>query len=120
MHRSTRNADLVTSYGLRGTPDPHPSPARRSPSRPSPESAGRTDRDEAARVNHVDHTLTDQTSVIHFVEANSLGGERIGDASCDVLSGPLTGMFSFDAHHPTAPRVFLDPNTGEPAGPQFG
>jgi hypothetical protein len=33
-----------------------------------------------ARVNHVDHTLTDQTSVIHFMHDNWLGGERIGDA----------------------------------------
>ena len=48
-----------------------------------------------ARINHVDHTLTDQTSVIHFVEDNWLGGERIGDGSYDALSGPLTGMFNF-------------------------
>jgi phospholipase C len=66
-----------------------------------------------ARVNHVDHTLTDQTSVIHFVEDNWLAGQRIGDGSYDALSGPLTGMFRFDARRPPAPRVFLDPHTGE-------
>jgi phospholipase C len=67
-----------------------------------------------ARVNYVDHTLTDQTSVIHFVEDNWLGGERIGDGSYDALSGPITGMFDFASPTPTAPRLFLDPDTGEP------
>ena len=67
-----------------------------------------------ARVNHVDNTLTDQTSVIHFVEDNWLGGERIGDGSYDALSGPLTGMFDFASRAPRAPKLFLDPNTGEP------
>jgi phospholipase C len=67
-----------------------------------------------ARVNHVDGTLTDQTSVIHFVEDNWLGGERIGDGSYDALSGPLTGMFDFSSRVPRAPVLFLNPNTGEP------
>jgi phospholipase C len=67
-----------------------------------------------ARVNHVDHTLTDQTSIIHFVEDNWLDGERIGDGSYDELSGPLTGMFDFSARAPRARELFLDPNTGEP------
>jgi phospholipase C len=67
-----------------------------------------------ARVNHVDNTLTDQTSIIHFVEDNWLGGERLGDGSYDALSGPLTGMFNFSGHVGRAPEVFLDPDTGEP------
>jgi phospholipase C len=71
-----------------------------------------------ARVNYVDHTLTDQTSVIHFVEDNWLGGERIGVGSFDQLSGPLTGMFSFGSRKPPAHKLFLDPSTGEPVGTQ--
>jgi phospholipase C len=67
-----------------------------------------------ARVNHVDHTLTDQTSAIHFVEDNWLGGERIGDGSYDELSGPLTGMFNFGSRRPPAPKLVLNPDTGEP------
>jgi phospholipase C len=67
-----------------------------------------------ARVNHVDNTLTDQTSIIHFVEDNWLDGERIGDGSYDELSGPLTGMFNFASRTPRAPDLFLDPSTGEP------
>ncbi|HZE32475.1 MAG TPA: alkaline phosphatase family protein [Actinoallomurus sp.] len=66
-----------------------------------------------SRVNSVDHTLTDQTSVIHFVEDNWLSGERIGDGSFDAISGPLTGMFDF-AGKGTAPKLFLDSSTGEP------
>jgi phospholipase C len=52
--------------------------------------------------------------VIHFVENNWLGRERIGDGSYDELSGPLTGMFSFGSHRPPAARLFLNPDTGEP------
>jgi phospholipase C len=73
-----------------------------------------------ARVNHVDHTLTDQTSVIHFVEDNWVGGERIGDGSYDEFSGPLTGMFNFRGHTRRAPKLFLDPSTGEPINPRSG
>ena len=58
--------------------------------------------------------MTDQTSVIHFVEDNWLGGDRIGGGSYDALSGPLTGMFDFHGRRPPAPKLFLDPNTGEP------
>jgi phospholipase C len=67
-----------------------------------------------ARVNHVDNTLTDQTSVIHFVEDNWLDGERLGGGSYDELSGPLTGMFDFARRAAQAPELFLDPKTGEP------
>jgi phospholipase C len=73
-----------------------------------------------ARVNHVDHTLTDQTSIIHFVEDNWLSGERIGDGSYDDLSGPLTGMFNFRGHTPPAPKLLLHPATGEPVNPRTG
>ncbi len=67
-----------------------------------------------ARTNFVDHTLIDQTSVIHFVENNWMGGQRIGDGSYDALSGPITGMFNFSGNA-RAPKVFLNPGTGEPS-----
>jgi len=64
-----------------------------------------------SRPNFVDHTLTDQTSVIRFIEDNwNLG--RIGDGSFDELAGPLTGMFDFTARR--AGKLFLDRDTGEP------
>jgi phospholipase C len=63
-----------------------------------------------SRSNFVDHTLTDQTSVIRFIEDNWQLG-RIGDGSFDELAGPITGMFDFTARR--AARVFLDRETGQ-------
>jgi hypothetical protein len=40
-----------------------------------------------AKTNYVDSTMTDQTSIINFVEDNWLGGERISSSSFDNLSG---------------------------------
>ena len=65
-----------------------------------------------AKENFVDHTVTDQSSVIHFIEDNWLGGQRIGQGSYDALSGPLNNMFDF-SHARTDGKLFLDPNTGE-------
>nr|BBH94057.1 phospholipase C [Thermogemmatispora argillosa] len=64
-----------------------------------------------ARVNFVDHTVTDQTSILRFIEDNWQLG-RIGDQSFDELAGPLTQMFNFSG--PRAPRLFLDPESGTP------
>ncbi len=65
-----------------------------------------------SRNNYVDHHITDQTSILRFVEDNwSLG--RIGNYSFDALAGSLEGMFNFSAAQPASP-LFLDPNTGRP------
>jgi phospholipase C len=66
-----------------------------------------------ARPNFVDHTITSQTSVIRFIEDNWRLG-RIGDGSFDAVSGSLDGMFDFS--RPSSPRLFLNPDTGEPVG----
>jgi phospholipase C len=63
-----------------------------------------------AKQNYVDHRVTDQTSIIHFIEDN-WATRRIGDYSFDALSGTADGLFDFDDHR-RAPRVFLDPVTG--------
>jgi phospholipase C len=47
-----------------------------------------------ARRNYVDHTITDQSSILRFVEDNWLGSQRI-TGSFDALAGTLDGMFSF-------------------------
>ncbi|MGO4870072.1 MAG: phospholipase C [Roseiarcus sp.] len=65
-----------------------------------------------AKTNFVDHALTDQTSVIRFVEDNWLEGKRIGQGSFDALAGPLDGMF--DWSNGANPKLTLDPKTGEP------
>jgi len=61
-----------------------------------------------AKINYVDHTVTDQSSILRFIEDNwNLG--RIGNGSADAYAGPVLGMFNFSA---TAPAVLLDPTTG--------
>jgi len=65
-----------------------------------------------ARRNYVDHTLTDQSSTIRFIEDNWLGGQRIGNGSFDALAGSINNMFDFS--HPGKMQPFiLDPSSGE-------
>ena len=66
-----------------------------------------------ARSNFVDHTTTDQTSVLRFIEDNWLGGQRIGQGSFDAIANSITQMFDFQAPKNSG-RLYLDPNTGEP------
>jgi phospholipase C len=66
-----------------------------------------------AKQNYVDHTMTDQSSIIRFIEDNWLGSERIGNGSFDAIAGSLNSMFNFSARANTS-RLFLDPNTGLP------
>src|SRR3981189_1197436 len=56
--------------------------------------------------NFVDGTLTDQTSILRFVEDNWHTGQ-IGDGSFDSLAGTLPNMFAFgppDGATPSACR----------------
>ena len=46
------------------------------------------------RTNFVDGTLTDQSSILRFIEDNWSTG-RIGGGSFDALAGPLNNMFDF-------------------------
>jgi phospholipase C len=66
-----------------------------------------------AKQNFVDHTVTDQTSILRFIEDNWLGGQRIGQGSFDSLANSITQMFDFQAARNSG-RLFLDPSTGEP------
>ncbi len=65
-----------------------------------------------AKTNFVDHTLTDQTSVMRFVEDNWLGGQRLGQGSFDAIAGSIDNMF--DWSKAVAPKLVLDPKTGTP------
>jgi phospholipase C len=67
-----------------------------------------------AKRNFVDHTVTDQTSIIHFVEDNWLGGTRIGGGSFDALADSIDQMFDFDREREHDGRLILDPSTGLP------
>jgi phospholipase C len=64
-----------------------------------------------AKPNFVDHTQTDQTSILRFIEDNWKTG-RIGDDSLDERAGTLDTMFDFG---PTPqPPLILNPRTGTP------
>ncbi len=65
-----------------------------------------------ARINYVDHVVTDQTSILQFIEDNWRLG-RLGGQSLDALAGSIAGMFNFGGG-PRAPRLFLNPASGEP------
>lgn len=65
-----------------------------------------------SRANFVDSTLTDQTSILRFIEDNWLGGQRIGGGSFDALAGSLDGMFSWGS--PNSEALLLNPRTGAP------
>jgi phospholipase C len=75
-----------------------------------------------ARSNFVDHTLTDQSSIIRFVEDNWLKGERIGQGSFDALANSITQMFDFsserngqgDGDGNGNQILSLDPSSGKP------
>ncbi len=64
-----------------------------------------------SRQNYVDHTLTEQSSILRFIEDNwDLG--RIGGDSFDAAAGILDQMFDFKRKD-KAQKVFLNPYTGE-------
>ena len=66
-----------------------------------------------ALPNFVDHTVTDQTSVIHFIEDNWLGGQRLGQGSFDAIASSIAQMFNFKQRRNDG-YLFLNPATGEP------
>jgi len=66
-----------------------------------------------AKQNVVDHTVTDQSSMIKFVEDNWKLSPIPG--SFDKVAGSLNGMFDFK-HKPKAGTLLLDPTTGQVVG----
>ena len=68
-----------------------------------------------ARKNYVDHRVTDQSSILRFIEDN-WGLGRIGNGSTDAVAGSINGMLDLDehdrGHHERGSRLILDPATG--------
>ena len=71
-----------------------------------------------AKTNFVDHSVTDQTSSLRFIEDN-WGLESIdepekpaGQGSFDRLAGSVMNMFDFD-NKPNSRRLILDPLSGQ-------
>lgn len=65
-----------------------------------------------ALENFVDHTVTDQSSVIRFIEDNWLRGQRIGGGSFDGVASSISQMFNFSQIR-TDGTLILSPQTGE-------
>jgi phospholipase C len=73
-----------------------------------------------AKQNYVDHTLTDQSSSLRFIEEN-WGLEAIdeltpaaGAGSFDRVAGSVLTMFDFDSNPENKKPLILDPLTGTP------
>ena len=66
-----------------------------------------------ARQNFVDHSVTDQSSVLRFIEDN-WGLGRIGNQSTDAIAGSLLPMFDFSQDKVGERRLILNPSTGQP------
>jgi phospholipase C len=64
-----------------------------------------------SKQNYVDHVITDQSSILQFIEYNwSL--PAIGNGSNDAKAGSLLGLFDFTGKK--APKLVLNPTTGNP------
>jgi phospholipase C len=70
-----------------------------------------------AKHNYVDHTVTDQSSILRFIEDNWVGGQRI-DGSFDSRAGSLLSMFDF--RNPQRGTFLLDESTGLPVNNHGG
>ncbi|MDE2305153.1 MAG: alkaline phosphatase family protein [Gammaproteobacteria bacterium] len=64
-----------------------------------------------AKRDFVDHALTDQSSIIRFIEDNWMTG-RIGGGSLDAHAGSIATMFDFNGEPGDDRRLLLRPSTG--------
>lgn len=64
-----------------------------------------------AKVNFVDHALTNQASIMVFIEDNWIGGRRLGKGSFDAISNSIDTMFDFKSA-PRMGRLILNESTG--------
>jgi phospholipase C len=67
-----------------------------------------------AKRNFVDHSITDQSSILRFIEDNWRLG-RIGDQSFDERAGSLLNLFDFK-HGPDTTRVLLESQYPQDSG----
>jgi phospholipase C len=65
-----------------------------------------------AKQNTVTHTLTDQSSILKFIEHNWSLGKIPG--SFATVAGSIDNMFDFN-HGPSNPPMYLDPSSGQPS-----
>jgi phospholipase C len=65
-----------------------------------------------AKKNYIDHTVTDQSSILRFIEDVFLNSQRIGNGSFDSFAGSLMPMFDFSngAAPPNPTPLILNTN----------
>jgi phospholipase C len=62
-----------------------------------------------AKRNYVSHTVTDQSSILRFIEDQFLKQERIGQGSYDAIAGSIADMLDVSAAMPpNAGTLLLD------------
>ncbi|MDT4975754.1 MAG: phospholipase [Pseudonocardiales bacterium] len=64
-----------------------------------------------AKQNYVDHTLTDQSSILKFVEDNWRVPKIAGSA--DAVAGTINHLFDFNGRQGDNRKLYLDPVTGQ-------
>jgi len=66
-----------------------------------------------SQKNYIDNTVTEQASIIRFIEDTFLSSARIGGGSFDATAGTLNNMFNFTNNVAPNPNVvLLNPTTG--------
>jgi phospholipase C len=67
-----------------------------------------------AKPNYVSHTVTDQSSILRFIEDTFLKQERLGQGSYDSIAGSLGDMLDFSTAAPqNGGPLLLDAATGQ-------
>ena len=67
-----------------------------------------------AKPNYVSHVVTDQSSVLRFIEDNFLHQQRIGQGSYDEFAGSFDDMLDFSGCTPkNGAVILLDDTTGQ-------
>jgi phospholipase C len=67
-----------------------------------------------AKPKYVSHTVTDQTSILRFIEDTFLNQQRIGQGSFDEIAGSLGDMLDFSQAAPqNGAVILLDATTGQ-------
>jgi phospholipase C len=69
-----------------------------------------------AKANYVSNTVTDQSSILRFIEDQFLQQERIGQGSYDSIAGSIADMFDFSKATPPNDGTFLLDSAGQVIG----
>jgi phospholipase C len=70
-----------------------------------------------AKPNYVSHTVTDQSSILRFIEDTFLNQERIGQGSFDEIAGSISDMLDLSGGGPHNAGLLLLKPDGQVTGP---